>query len=254
MILHAEAMGQGAPVALLHGLFGAGGNLRSIARHLAASRRVLLLDMRNHGASPHAATMTYADMAIDVRETLAAHGALPCALLGHSMGGKVAMRLALDAPGLVSRLLIADIAPVAYEPHFREIAQALLDVPLHPGLSRADASALLAARIPDPGLRAFLLQNLRTGDHPAWRIGLAEIASSLPSIEGWEAPPGGQYDGPVLVLSGERSEYVRPESRPVFRSLFPKVRFATLRDAGHWLHADQPAAFAATAEAFLLAG
>lgn len=254
MILHAEIMGQGAPVALLHGLFGAGGNLRGIARKLAAARRVLLLDLRNHGASPHAASMTYAEMAADVRETLAAHDALPCALLGHSMGGKVAMRLALDAPGLVARLLIADIAPIPYEPHFREIAQALLDLPLHPGLRRADASALLAPRIADASLRAFLLQNLQPGDHPAWRIGLAEIAASLPGIEGWETPPGARYDWPTLVLSGERSDYVRPESRPVIRSLFPKARFATLRDAGHWLHADQPAAFAATAEAFLLAG
>jgi len=256
MILHAEEMGQGAqgvPVCILHGLFGSGANLRMVARRLASTRRVLLLDLRNHGHSPHAATMAYAEMAADVRETLAAHEAIPAALLGHSMGGKAAMHLALGTPGAVSRLLVADIAPVAYPPHFRDLAQAMLALPLRPGLTRAEASALLAAAVPDASLRAFLLQNLVLGEAPAWRIGLAEIAAALPGIEGWDAPPGIHYDGPTLFLSGARSDYVRAEDRPCIRALFPASRFASLRDAGHWMHADQPDAFVATASAFLSA-
>ena len=255
MILEAQEMGEGAPVGVLHGLFGAGQNLRTAARALAAGRRVILLDLRNHGSSPRAPSMGYAEMAEDVRETLAARGALPAALLGHSMGGKVAMRLALDDAPAVMRLLVADIAPVAYPPHFHELVAALRALPLHAGLTRADASARLAPDVGDPALRAFLLQNLRFGDGaPRWRIGLDAIAENLPSLEGWDAPPGRAYGGPALFLSGDRSTYVRPEHRPAIRALFPAARFATLRDAGHWMHADQPEAFGATAAAFLLRG
>ena len=251
MILHAQEMGAGDPVCLLHGLFGAGMNLRTAARHLATARRVLLLDLRNHGGSPRAPTMSYTEMAADVRETLAAHGALPAALLGHSMGGKVAMHLALGEPGAVTRLLVADIAPVAYAPHFHDLVAALCAVPLRPGLTRAEASSLLAPAIQDAALRAFLVQNLRFEGTPAWRIGLTEIAANLPVVEGWDAPPGARYEGPSLFLSGARSSYVRPGYRPAIRALFPAAHFATLRDAGHWMHADQPEAFAATAAAFL---
>ena len=255
MILHAEEMGKGSPpVCLLHGLFGSGANLRTAARRLAATRRVVLLDLRNHGGSGHAAGMSYGEMAADVRATLAGREALPAALLGHSMGGKVAMRLALDAPGVVERLLVADIAPVAYPPHFQDLVAALQALPLRPGLGRAEASALLAPAVPDAALRAFLLLNLRPGEMPCWRIGLGEIAAGLRHIEGWEAPPGARYAGPALFLSGERSGYVRAEDRPAIRALFPEARFAVLRDAGHWMHADQPEAFAATATAFLVPG
>ena len=251
MILRAEEMGNGAPVCVLHGLFGSATNLRTVGRRLAATRRVLLLDLRNHGTSSHASSMSYAEMAADVRETLASRDALPAALLGHSMGGKVAMRLALEAPGAVSRLLVGDIAPVTYPPHFRDLAAAMLALPLRPGLKRAEADALLAPAAQDRALRAFLLQNLVLGEAPAWRIGLAEIAAALPGIEGWDAPTGASYGGPALFLSGGRSDYVRAADRPLIRALFPAARFVTLRDAGHWMHADQPEAFAATATAFL---
>lgn len=250
MILHAIEVGSGPPVALLHGLFGAARNFGAVQRSLSGRYRVIALDLRNHGASPHAADASYAAMAADVLDTLAALGASPAALVGHSMGGKVAMTAALLQPGAVSRLLVADIAPVRYEPHFRAYADAMHALKLRPGLTRAEASAALAPAVPDPAVRGFLLQNLHLGAQPAWRIGLDELAAALPGIEGWD-PPGAQYPGPVLVLSGARSDYVRPEHRPLFRALFPAVRFATLRDAGHWLHADQPEAFTATVAAFL---
>lgn len=251
VILHATETGQGPPVAVLHGLFGAGANLGAVARRLAERRRVITLDLRNHGASPHDPEMTYPAMAGDVLDTLAALGVERAALVGHSMGGKAAMTAALLRPGAVERLVVADIAPVRYPPAFRPYVEAMRAIPLLPGLTRARADAALAEAVPDKGVRAFLLQNLRFGERPSWRIGLEHIAAALPGIEGWDTPPGAAYPGPALFLSGARSDYVRPEHRPAIRALFPHARFAALRDAGHWLHADQPEAFAATVAAFL---
>ncbi len=249
MILHGTTVGEGTPVVLLHGLFGSASNFATIARRLAPDCRVLTFDLRNHGVSPHAPGMAYADLAADVLESLDAQGIERTALIGHSMGGKIAMQAALLRPDRVERLLVADIAPVPYPPHFRAIAAAMQAIPLRPGLTRAEADAHLAAVAPAE-VRGFLLQNLRFGATPAWRIGLSKIADGLPDIEGWAAPPG-QYAGPVLVLRGERSSYVLPEHRTAFRALFPNARFATLRDAGHWLHADAPEAFLAVVRSFL---
>ena len=254
MILASKIAGQGRPVVLLHGLFGAGGNWGTVQRGLADGFRVIALDLRNHGASAHAPAMSYDDMAEDVRQTMAELGALPAAVVGHSMGGKVAMRLALRDPGAVERVVVADIAPVAYPPAFRTYASAMQALELRPGLSRAEADVALAGAVPDAGVRAFLLQNLRFGDRPGWRMGLDAIAAALPGIEGWETPGAGEaYHGRALFLSGERSDYVRPGHRPAIRALFPDARFATLRNAGHWLHADDPAGFTATVRAFLSA-
>jgi pimeloyl-ACP methyl ester carboxylesterase len=257
MILHAVERGTGAPVALLHGLFGQAGNFATIQRLLAAGgRRVLALDLRNHGRSPRAPAMTYPGMADDVLETLRAVGALPCALIGHSMGGKVAMWAALAAPATVSRLLVADIAPVAY-PHAAEhggYLAAMATVDLRPGLTRAAAEAALAPAVPDARVRGFLLHSLVPGSQPHWRLDLAAIQAALPALVGWPERVTGRYDGPTLFLSGARSSYVRAEHRPVIRDLFPRARFATLRNAGHWLHADDPEGFATVAGAFLAAG
>jgi len=257
MILHAIEAGTGRPVALLHGLFGSARNFGLVQRRLAATHRVIALDLRNHGASPHAAAMDYPAMAADVIETLAARDALPAVLIGHSMGGKVAMRAALDRPAAVTALLVADIAPVAYPPHFAAIAAAMAAVPLRPGLTRAAVDAALADLVPDPALRAFLLQNFVPGTgvdaRPEWRIGLDAIIAAMGVIGGWDAPADAQYRGPVLVLSGAESDYVLPEYRPLFRALFPTCRFVSLRHAGHWLHADNPEGFIAVVEEFLRA-
>ena len=250
MILHGTEAGAGPPVVLLHGLFGASGNFAAVQRALAAKHRVVAFDLRNHGASPHDPAMSYAGMAADVLDSMADRGIAAAAVLGHSMGGKVAMRMALDAPGRVSRLVVADIAPVAYRHNNRAVADAMLALPLCPGLTRGAADALLAPAVPEPGVRGFLLQNLRPGVAPSWRIGLSEIAAALPAIEGWDAPDA-SYPGPVLVVRGERSDFVTPENRTAFHEPFPGARFVTLRDAGHWLHADAPAAFIQTVSAFL---
>ncbi|MBV9539167.1 MAG: alpha/beta fold hydrolase [Acidisphaera sp.] len=250
MILHAVEAGSGAPLVLLHGLFGRARNFGTIQKRLAARFRVLALDLRNHGDSPRAPLMTYEAMAEDVLETLRAAGALPASVLGHSMGGKVAMMAALEAPAAVSHLLVADIAPVRYRPHFAAHVAAMQAIALGPALTRAAADGALAAAEPDAGVRGFLLQNLHLGPTPEWRIGLREIGAALPAIEGWEDPAANAcYRGPTTFIVGGRSLYVRPEHRPDIKRLFPTARFVTLRRAGHWLHADDPDGFVAVIEA-----
>ncbi len=262
MILHAVEAGPtsppgatppGPPVVLLHGLFGQARNFGQIQRALAQRWRVIALDQRNHGASPHAPDMRYGTLAADLLDTLAALDALPAALIGHSMGGKVAMRAALLRPEAVERLLVADIAPVVYQPHNQPIVAAMLAIPLHDGLTRAEADAALADAVPDAAVRAFLLQSLRLGTPPVWRIGLDEIAAALADLEGWDGPDHATYAGRTLFVAGETSTYISRQDRPVIRTLFPPARFVTVKHAGHWLHADNPAGFLAVVEAFLSA-
>lgn len=246
MILHAAQAGQGPVVVLLHGLFGSARTLGVVQRRLVAEGFcVLSLDLRNHGASGHDPATGYAVMAQDVAETLDGLGVGAAAVLGHSMGGKVGMALALAWPGRVSRLVVGDIAPVAYPPHFGGYAEAMLAVPEQ--ASRRDAEAMLAQAVPDAGVRAFLMQNRVPG---GWRVGLREIAAGLEAIEGW-APPAGRYDGPVLVVEGGRSEYVGEAGRAAFRRAFADVRFAVLAGVGHWLHAEDPDGFGDVVAGFL---
>lgn len=251
MILKGTELGSGQPVALLHGLFGAAANFGTVQKRLAERHRVISLDLRNHGASPHAPFMSYPAMAEDVLETLRARGALPCSLVGHSMGGKVAMAAALEAPGAITRLLVADIAPVTYPPVFRGYAQAMADLPLSADLTRVAADQALAASVDSPAVRAFLLQNLRFGAQPGWRIGLDAIAAGLHVLEGWPDLEENAYLGPTLFVSGARSDYILPEYRPIIRAMFPAARFAVLKNSGHWLHADNPEGFIALVDAFV---
>ena len=252
MILNAIQAGDGPPVVFLHGLFGAARNFGGFQRALAARFRVIALDMRNHGASPHGADMRYPTMAADVLETLEALHALPAAVIGHSMGGKAAMAMALTEPAAVGRLLVSDIAPVDYVHGNHGIAAAMRAIPLTAGLTRSAASEALVAVVPDPGVRAFLLANLRPGDPPSWRIGLGEIEAAVPDLEGW-VPIAGTYDGPALFVTGARSDYVLEEHRPIIRALFPRARFVAVKHAGHWVHADNPAGFGSVLDGFLAA-
>lgn len=251
MRLAVTSLGAGPPVLFLHGLFGQGRNFAAIARPLAARARVLLPDLRNHGGSPHADGMSYREMARDVAETLDAEGIASAAVIGHSMGGKVAMTLALTEPARVSRLIVSDIAPRRYAGTLARYAEAMRALPLAPGLTRAAADAALAPAVPDPGVRAFLLHSLRFDTSPpSWRVGLEQIIAGMADILDFPdlATP---YDGPALFVAGERSDYITPDDRPRIRALFPRARFASVKGAGHWVHADQPEAFRAIVEAFL---
>jgi pimeloyl-ACP methyl ester carboxylesterase len=251
MILHVLQSGEGPPVVLLHGLFGAARNWGAMQRALAPRFRTIALDMRNHGASPHAPGMRYADLAADVLETLDSLNAIPAAVIGHSMGGKAAMMVALIRPDAVGRLLVSDIAPVGYRHGNADVAAAMRTLPLSPSLTRAQANEALAGAAPDPTVRAFLLSNLILGPNPSWRIGLDEITAAIPDLEGWEEPPLPPYTGPTLFVNGSNSDYIRPQYRPAIRALFPMSRFVGVKGAGHWVHADNPVGFLSVLEAFL---
>ena len=250
MIQNLVESGAGPPLVLLHGLMGSAQNWGGIARRLARTHRVLAIDARNHGASPHAPGMGYATLAQDVAETLAALGVARAAVLGHSMGGKIAMMLALTRPDLVERLVVADIAPVRYAAPSRAYVLAMQAMALPHGLTRREAMAALEPAEPAEGIRAFLLQNLVFGDTPHWRIGLHEIVAGMAEIEDFAPPPGVRYDGPALFIRGSRSNYIQPEYMPAIQGFFPAAGHAVV-EAAHWVHSENPNAFLATLEPFL---
>ncbi|HET6520178.1 MAG TPA: alpha/beta fold hydrolase [Geminicoccaceae bacterium] len=251
--------GGGPPVVILHGLLGSARNWQAIAKRLAADgRHVFALDLRNHGASPWAEPMTYPAMAEDVRRFMARHGPDGAAVIGHSMGGKVAMALALAHGGLVGRLIVVDIAPVPYaHGTFLPYVRAMRAVDPSGVTRRGEVEERLRDAVPDQSVRAFLLQNL-VGDNGGlrWRVNLAAIEADMGDVMGFPAPEdaGRVYDGPTLFLAGERSDYVRPEHHAAIRRLFPGATIETVPGAGHWVHAEQPQRFIERALAFLGAG
>jgi esterase len=254
MILNVLVNGEGPPLVLLHGLFGAAKNLGVLARGLGRQARVISMDLRNHGDSPHAADMGFASMAGDVAETCAALGLTRVRVAGHSMGGKTAMVLALTRPELVERLAVLDIAPVRYTHNYHDYVQVMREIPLKPELTRQAADAALAQVVPAAPMRAFLLNNLVLGAAPRWRAGLDEIAEALPKLLEWEDPPGCRpYAGPTLFLRGGESDYVRPEADADIKRLFPEADQKTIDGASHWLHADQPQQVIASLQEFFFA-
>ena len=237
---HTIAGPEGAlPVLLVHGLYGQGRNLGAQARRLAQTRRVVTVDLRNHGDSPQDMDADYAALAGD--------------LVGHSMGGKAAMVLALTQPGLVRRLVIMDIAPIAYDHDQTRYIDAMEALDLSAITRRSQADAAMAADVPEPGVRAFLLQNLDLkATPPAWKLNLPALRAAMPQIVGWpDDLPQGSFPGKVMALRGARSDYVADAGEAALRAHFPQVRIVTLKDAGHWLHADAPEAVAETLVSFL---
>ena len=240
-------------VVVLHGLFGSGRNWMTIARRLGADHRVLAPDLRNHGTSPWAEPMTYPAMAADVAALLVLHASRPVTLVGHSMGGKAAMILALARPGLVRRLVVVDVAPVTYASTFASYAKAMREAKLHGVTRRAQVDEILAEAVPEPGVRAFLLQNLVVTDGGArWRMNLPVLESAMDTISGFPAVPSGlQFGKPVLFVAGETSDYLSPDHEPVVRRLFPQAEVTVVPGAGHWVHAEKPAEFLAVLDGVL---
>jgi pimeloyl-ACP methyl ester carboxylesterase len=238
--LHTTQLGeQGSPVVFCHGLFGQGKNWTQIAKSLADRHRVTLVDMPNHGRSAWTDRLDYVEMADAVAGLLDE----PAALVGHSMGGKAAMLAALRHPERVERLCVVDVSPVAYEgsDEFRGYIDAMLGMDLEAIESRGDADAALAAAAPDPGVRAFLLTNLRReGDRWRWLPNLEVLRRDLAELRGWPETDA-VYEGPVLWIAGADSGYVRDEYREAMEARFPRVRRVTVKGAGHWVHSAQPA-------------
>jgi pimeloyl-ACP methyl ester carboxylesterase len=248
--------GSGQPLVILHGLFGSGRNWQSLARRLAERFEVFNVDLRNHGQSFHADEMNYPAMAADVAQLIRRLEVGACHLLGHSMGGKVAMTLALAEPELVADLVIADIAPVSYAHDHDELIDAALELPLDSLATRADAERALGDRIGDASLRAFLLQNLvRDGDRWRWRVGWQAIKRNMNRLTGFiDLPEDWRIDLPTLFIRGANSNYVDAGAIEVIRRHFEHVEIATLENAGHWLHAEQPQAFLERVLEFLMPG
>jgi pimeloyl-ACP methyl ester carboxylesterase len=240
--------GESLPLIIVHGLFGSGRNWGVIARRLADRWQVLTPDLRNHGESPRAETHGYPELAADLAELIDAHGGR-AHVVGHSMGGKAAMALALLHPEKLASLLVADIAPVAYGHSQQRFIDAMRAVDLSRVEKRADARVQLAAHVPDPSLQSFFTQSLDLTAR-RWVLNLDVLEAEMPKILSFPDLTG-QYEGPTLFLSGGQSDYVRPEHRETIRGYFPKARFAKMPKAGHWLHADDPRGFEASVRAFL---
>jgi esterase len=246
----ASLTNQQPPLLIVHGLFGSARNWGVIARHLATTRDVIAVDQRNHGQSPRHTSHSYPDLAADLAEVITNQGG-QMDVMGHSMGGKAAMMLALTEPSLIRRLIVADIAPVAYAHDNTQHVTAMQAMSLDNLTTRGAADARLAATVPDPALRAFFLQSLDLkSTPPTWRLNLPVLADQMHLIVGWPEVTG-TFAGPTLFLTGGLSHYVTTAHRGVIRALFPKARFAKLPNAGHWLHADGPRAFEETIQVFL---
>lgn len=249
----ASSSNDALPLVIAHGLYGSGRNWGVIARRLADRRAVVAVDMRNHGASDWTPTHSYPDMAGDLAQVIDSLGG-QVDLLGHSMGGKAAMQLALTHGDKLRRLVVADIAPVAYSHDQTRFIDAMRGLDLNGVTSRGEADRRLAATVEDEGMRAFFLQSLdmKAPDGPRWRLNFDVLAAEMPKIVGWPGTAG-VFDAPTLFLTGSESAYVKPEYRDAIRAQFPKARFAKLPGAGHWLHAEKPREFEEAVRVFLTA-
>lgn len=249
--MHFEEFGSpdNNPIIILHGFFASSRNWRQVAEKLSAKFHVYVPDMRNHGASLHNPVMDYPVMAADLLRFIESRGLKTASLLGHSMGGKVAMWFALNHPGIVDHLIVADTAPVSYTHSFDNTIEALKALPLVEINNRKQAEELLASAIPELSYRQFLLQNLilRNGGY-CWRIDLDIFYQMAPNIiafpnTGHLAP----FKGETLFIAGEDSNYVKPADVGL---LFPEAAIITLANAGHWLHIQQPDVFTELVEKF----
>jgi pimeloyl-ACP methyl ester carboxylesterase len=268
--LAVRTLGESGPrVVFVHGLFGQGKNWTTIARGLADSHRVTLVDLPNHGHSPWTDRVDYLDMAELVATELEQLGE-PVTLVGHSMGGKVAMQLALRRPELLRALVVVDIAPVSYPPTggrtddpdeeaspFAAYIDAMRALDVDRLTTRDEADAALRDAVPSRMVRSFLLQSLvreglGTDGGWRWRLNLELLDRDLGELRGFPAPPAGAvFDGPVLWIAGANSTYVLDEDRPHMDALFPATRLVRIKKAGHWVHSEQPEVFLETLRRFL---
>ncbi|MCO4749038.1 MAG: alpha/beta fold hydrolase [Schleiferiaceae bacterium] len=256
--LHAKVMPStidtGKPLVILHGLFGMGDNWGSHARHWASKgMHVHLLDMRNHGRSAHVPIHTYEAMSEDVRQYLLTHfPQQSVTLLGHSMGGKVAMHLACHHPELVEKLLVADIGPKAYPPHHKEVIEAMHALDLSSIQSRMEADRAMEKHLPSRSLRQFLLKNLtwKQDKQLGWKFNLPILSSQIQRI-GTALDPIAIYHGATLFVRGLASGYILDEDIPDILTHFPLAQLESIEGAGHWLHAEKPEAFREAVESFI---
>jgi esterase len=235
--------GNGKCIVLIHGLFGSMDNLNMVARKLIDNYRVINIDVRNHGYSFQTNSMHYEELALDIITLLDYLAIEHTAILGHSMGGKIAMQTALDYPGRIDKLIVADIAPVAYPAHHTQIIEGLLAINLAEIRSRKQADEQLAQYVDDHGVRQFLLRNLvKNGEQFTFKCHLNYIKNCYPQImQGYTG--NGQFSGKTLFLKGGNSDYLKPEHQTFIKQLFPNSQAKIINGAGHWLHAEKSVVF-----------
>lgn len=254
LTLYSRKVGENGPdFVVLHGLFGSGKNWRSFAGSLEEDFQVWTLDARNHGDSPHADSMSYQQMAEDVVRFFDENELENVILLGHSMGGKTAMQLALQFPDRIAALIVVDIAPVCYDHQQKQLKliEAMQGLHLAAEMSRSDIEKKLALKIPEKRLLSFLMTNLyRQNGQFQWRIGLEQIAAGMPYLLNYPEV-NSVFEGPVQFIGGENSAYLKFEYHALIRKKFPESRITMLKNCGHWLHVEQPAAFQKTVNEFL---
>lgn len=252
LILANREYGKGPPMVILHGLFGSAQNWHSMAERLAEHYRVFVCDLRNHGDSPWAPEMSFPQMADDLDALIEEKGLAPAVVLGHSVGGKTAMLVALEHAQLVDALIVVDIAPVFYREPFLVYIEAMREAVRSGARRKSEVDAALAASIPDPATRLFLLQNLeeRHG-RLTWRIHLDAIAANMDDLLAFPDVSTLAYDGRALFVSGARSDYIGRAYHGQIYELFPQAEFAVIADAGHYPHVEQPELFATRIIGFL---
>lgn len=247
-----DSASPGVPLVIAHGLFGQARNFGALVKGFATDRQVIAVDMRNHGDSPWDDDMTYPAMAGDLATVIRDHAGGRAVLLGHSMGGKAAMAMALAAPDLLEGLIIADIAPVAYDHSHLGYIRAMMALDLTSISRRSDADQALVSDISDAATRAFILQNLVIRpDEKRWKLNLAVLESAMDELVGWPGDLAGGYSGSALFLYGGASSYMGQDHRGAVEGLFPQAAYAEIPGAGHWLHAEKPTEFSAAVVAYL---
>lgn len=249
--LNYQQQGQGFPVVLIHGLFGSLSNLGLLAKHLLQlGYQVITVDTLNHGHSPRSTNMDYALQADTIKKLCDHLTITECALVGHSMGGKIAMATAQAHPDLVKALVVADIAPVSYEHSHQAVFAGLNKVQLDTVRSRAEADTQLAAHVKEPGVRQFLLKSLtKTPQGWAWLFDVSKLEHAYSQIVDWKA--GAAFNKPCLFIKGEQSDYISSQYQAAVVQQFPKAQLKIINDTGHWLHAEKPALFNRLTEQFL---
>lgn len=250
MQLHYQTLGQGQPLILLHGLFGSANNWRMVAHHFSKTHQVISVDLRNHGNSSHSDVQTYAHMADDIVELCETLHLASVDLLGHSLGGKVAMQFAMQYPERMDRLMVIDMAMRAYPDEHTHLINAMMAIDLSTMRHRSEADKALSGAIDNATVRQFLLMNVVTSDDSLrWRINLPALKANYSALQ-QAVGACAQYDKPCLFIRGEHSHYVQEADIAQIKSHFTKAKFVTL-PTGHWVHAEQPQAFIQVITQFL---
>ncbi|TBW30193.1 alpha/beta fold hydrolase [Gramella sp. KN1008] len=245
MELHSVILGEGRPFLILHGFLGMSDNWKTLGKQFAKDGfQVHLIDQRNHGKSPHSDEFSYELMAQDVKDYCDSHNLKDIILLGHSMGGKTAMLTACDNEGLVEKLIVVDIAPKYYAPHHQKILEGLTALDEAKLTSRGEAEDFLKEYISETGVRLFLLKNLywKTKEQLALKLNLDSLKVNIENV-GVALPEDKSFEGDTIFIKGENSDYITAEDHAAIKRQFPRAEIAEIKDAGHWVHAENMKVF-----------